>query len=183
MEEWRSVIDYEGIYEVSNMGRVRSIVADEHYRARILKPALHLRGYLFVNLYKNGKRKPRTIHRLVAKAFIPNPDNLPEVNHKDEDKTNNNVENLEWCTKSHNCSYGTHIARAIETRNKNGGRSAEKIILQCDLQGNVIKEWKSLMEAHRNGFCRRCIQTVLKGKLKTYKKSLWILKSNYNKTN
>ena len=182
MEEWRSIIDYEGIYEVSNMGRVRSIVADEHYRARILKPALNLCGYLFVNLYKNGKGNPRTIHRLVAKSFIPNPDNLPEVNHKDEDKTNNNVENLEWCTKSHNCSYGTHIARVIEARNKNGGQNAEKIVLQCDLHGNVIKEWKSLMEAHRNGFCRRGIQAVLKGKIKTYKKSLWILKSNYKKT-
>ena len=180
MEEiWKNIDGYAGLYQISNFGNLKSIKNGNNKLIKLQKYQRYYRN----NLWKNGAYKTFSIHRLVAKAFIPNPDNLPEVNHKDEDKTNNNVANLEWCTKSHNCSYGTHIARVIEARNKNGGQNAEKIVLQCDLQGNVIKEWKSLMEAHRNGFCRRGIQAVLTGKIKTYKKSLWILKSNYKKTN
>ena len=145
MEEWRSIIDYEGIYEVSNMGRVRSIVADEHYRARILKPALNLHGYLFVNLYKNGKGKSKTIHRLVAKAFIPNPDNFPEVNHKDEDKANNCSNNLEWCDRQYNSSYGTIKIRLSERNRNNCGN---KPIIATLKDGTEVR-YPSAREAGR----------------------------------
>ena len=90
MEEWRAVPGYEGLYEVSNKGNVRNV-----RRNNIIKGFINTKGYIQVCLYKNGIRKNFTVHRLVAEVFIPNPYNLPQVNHKDEDKSNNNVDNLE----------------------------------------------------------------------------------------
>ena len=108
MEEWRDVKGYEGLYQVSNKGRVKSLnridSRGNKVNEKILRPGKR-NNYLFVNLYKNGKRKLYDIHRLVAQAFLPNPDNLPVVNHKDENKLNNNVENLEWCTQAYNVNY------------------------------------------------------------------------------
>lgn len=117
-EEWRPVVGYEGYYEVSNMGRVRSITIDAVYRrngleytrkrrGRILKQQNASNGYLQVHLSKDGEHKIYRVRRIVANAFIDNPDNLPEVNHKDENKKNNRVANLEWCTHSYNNSYGS----------------------------------------------------------------------------
>lgn len=91
-EIWKDVVGYEGLYKVSNLGNVYS-----NYVHRSLKQGNHRDGYKFVILNKNGKSKYMSVHRLVATAFIPNQDDLPEVNHKDEDKTNNCVDNLEWC--------------------------------------------------------------------------------------
>ena len=115
MEEWKNVIGYEGLYEVSNKGNVRNV-----RRNTLLKLSKTNDGYIQVHLYKNGIRTGFKVHRLVAQAFIPNPDNLPEVNHKDEDKTNNNVTNLEWCTAKYNVNYGHRTENAINTRVKNG---------------------------------------------------------------
>ena len=109
-EEWRDIKGYEGLYQISNLGRVHS-----YYKRDILEPKED-KGYLRVGLYKNGKRKPYSIHRLVAEAFIPNPNNYPQVNHKDEDKSNNRVSNLEWCTAKYNINYGTHNKRMSESR-------------------------------------------------------------------
>ena len=114
MEEWKDIKGYEGIYQISNKGRVKSL----HYgKEKILSGTPIKGGYLFINLSKNGKTKPFYIHRLVAQAFLPNPDNLPDVNHKDEDKTNNYVENLEWCSRKYNINYGN---RNEITKKKNG---------------------------------------------------------------
>lgn len=110
-EIWKDITGYEGLYQVSNLGRVKSLKNDKE---KILKPAISSKGYLFVNLYKQQKTTHYKVHRIVAKAFIPNPNNLPQVNHKDEDKTNNCVINLEWCTAKYNINYGT----AIERRSK-----------------------------------------------------------------
>lgn len=106
MEEWRDVAEYEGFYQVSNTGKVRSV---EHYDrfGRLyeqveLTPHVSRNGYLTLCLKAGGKRKMVLVHRLVACAFIPNPDNLSDVNHMDGDKTNNNINNLEWCTHSYN---------------------------------------------------------------------------------
>lgn len=126
IEEWRPVIGYEGLYEVSSLGRVRSLdkyVKGKGYRlhkGKVLSPTKNKNGYLKVNLHCNGKRKTITVHRLVAQAFIPNPDNLPQVNHRDEDKTNNRVENLEMCDVKYNLSYGTARIRERDTKIKNG---------------------------------------------------------------
>lgn len=113
MEEWRDLKGYEGLYKVSNLGRVYSV-----YKQDFKQPYFDKDGYLMIGLRKEGKHKNLRLHRIIAEAFIPNPDNLPCVNHKDENKTNNTVENLEWCTPAYNNCYGTRIERAAQT-NKN----------------------------------------------------------------
>ena len=107
-EIWKDIKGFEGHYQVSNFGRVKSI---KFRKERILKPANNGCGYLYVNLSKNGKYNIYLIHRLVALIFISNPNNLPEINHRDEDKTNNKVENLEWCDRKYNMNYGTRTQR------------------------------------------------------------------------
>ena len=115
MEEWKNVIGYEGLYEVSDKGNVRNV-----RRNTLLKLSKNKYGYIQVYLYKNGIRTGLKVHRLVAQAFIPNPDNLPQVNHKDQDKTNNRVDNLEFCDHKYNVNYGHRTENAINTRVKNG---------------------------------------------------------------
>ena len=115
MEEWKEIPGYEGLYEVSNMGNVRNV-----RRNKLLRLLKTNNRYIRISLCKNGIKTGLTVHRLVAEAFLPNPDNLPEVNHKDEDKTNNRVENLEWCNHKYNMNYGTRNIRAKETAIKNG---------------------------------------------------------------
>ena len=127
-EIWKPIEGYEGLYEVSSYGRVRSLdryvktcyEAYKLHKGKILSPAKDKNGYLKVHLCCNGKHNIIRVHRLVCKAFIPNPDNLPEVNHKDEDKTNNSVDNLEWCDRSYNISYGTRTERQKKTNIQNG---------------------------------------------------------------
>lgn len=161
-EYWKPVVGYEGLYEVSNWGRVKSI---KFGRERILKPGTNNRGYLFVNLCKNGKKKNFRVHRLVAEAFIPNPYNLPEVNHKDENKLNNNAENLEWCDRKFNINYGTGIERRSKTQSKP--------VLQYDLEGNLIREWKSVTECGMNGYNYGNVAACCRGILKTHKGFIW----------
>ena len=115
MEEWKEIPGYEGLYEVSNKGNVRNV-----RRNKLLRLSKNNYGYIQVSLYKNGIKTGPKVHRLVAEAFIPNPDNLPMINHKDEDKTNNNVDNLEWCDVKYNNNYGTKNIRRSETLIKNG---------------------------------------------------------------
>ena len=114
MEEWKNVIGYEGLYEVSSIGNVRNV------KRNTLLRFSNNQGYIQVYLYKNGIRKGFRVHRLIAQAFLPNPNNLPQVNHLDEDKTNNRVDNLEWCTAKYNSNYGHRTENAINTRVKNG---------------------------------------------------------------
>ena len=124
IEEWRKIVGYEGLYEVSSLGRVRSLDRyDERNcfrEGRILKLYTSRVGYLRVQLSLNSKKKMYLVHRLVAEAFIPNPDNLPEVNHLDEDKTNNRVENLEFCDRKYNINFGTRKDKVRNTAIKNG---------------------------------------------------------------
>lgn len=117
MEEiWRPIEGYEGLYEISSYGRVRSLIKNI-----ILRLKKEPTGYLRCNLYLNKNMKTVSIHRLVAQAFIPNPNNLPQVNHKDDDKTNNNVTNLEWCTVKYNNDYGTRKEK-VRITNLGSGR-------------------------------------------------------------
>ena len=124
IEEWRKIVGYEGLYEVSSLGRVRSLdrydSINRFRKGRILKSGTDTGGYLFVQLSSNGNEKNHSVHRLVAEAFIPNPDNLPQVNHIDEDKSNNCVDNLEWCDREYNINYGTIKDRIRNTNLKNG---------------------------------------------------------------
>lgn len=130
---WKTIENFEN-YEVSDLGQVRN-----KKTGRILKPNLVGKGYYKIDLHKNSKRYCFLIHRLVAQAFIENPNNLPQVNHIDEDKENNNVSNLEWCDANYNNKYGTRTQRAILSHNK--------AILQYSLDGKLIKEWSSIKDA------------------------------------
>lgn len=123
-EIWKDIVGYEGLYQVSNTGRICSI---GHYQGKwntvyrrkdplILRQSQDKYGYLAVVLSKNGNHKRYMVHRLVAIAFISNPDNLPMINHKDQDKRNNNVNNLEWCTARYNTNYGDNILRSSSKR-------------------------------------------------------------------
>lgn len=121
MEVWKDIPGYEGLYQVSNLGGVKSIkrpdaAGSRLLREKILKPTIGTRGYLNVGLRKDNMQKKIEVHRLVAMAFIPNPQNLPQVNHKDEDKVNNCVDNLEWCSRSYNVNYGTRNGRMTKTK-------------------------------------------------------------------
>lgn len=161
-EIWCPIKGYESMYEVSDKGRVRSL---KFGKERILKPGRNPEGYLLVVLCKNGERKAYKVHRLVAKTFIPNPDNLPQVNHKDEDKTNNSVINLEWCDLKYNCNYGT--------RNKR----ISKPILQFTKDGEFVKEWKSSSEIKRNlGYSNCNISSCCTGRYKSAHNFIWKFK-------
>lgn len=158
VEIWRDIKDYEGLYKVSNLGRVKSV---DHYvcynkrnnklslcKGRLLRPVANNMGYLRVNLSKEGNTQPYLIHRLVAETFIPNPDNLPEVNHKDETPKHNYVENLEWCSHIYNMGYGTILERKSK---KMTGKPSSHIspVQQYNLDGELISEYKSMTEAHK----------------------------------
>lgn len=162
IEEYRDIKGYEGYYQVSNFGNIRSV-----RKMKNLKPKLDRYGYLVVQLQVNKKRKYFTIHRLVALAFIENPLNLPQVNHKNEIKTDNRVENLEWCTNKYNSSYGNRMKKIIETRNKMGLWNAEKPVIMLTFEGKPINEYKSMSEASRqNNISLGNLWSVLNGRLK-----------------
>ena len=142
MEEiWRDIIGYEGLYQISNLGRVKN------RHQKIIAFGNDRFGYIRVHLWKNGISKHHLVHRLVAQAFLPNPDNLPCVNHKDENPLNNNEDNLEWCTVKYNTNYGTRNKRISEKQINDPIKS--KRINQYDLDDNFIRTWPSAMEIER----------------------------------
>ena len=171
-EIFKDVKGYEELYQVSNFGRVKSLGNgnSNNSKERILKPSKNSKGYFQVHLSKNGKSKMCKIHRLVAQTFIPNPNNLTEINHIDEDKTNNRVENLEYCTHEYNCNYGTRIERIVK-KQTNGKRS--KIVLQFTLSGEFIREWPSTMECERNGYYHGNVGACCRGEKPYYKGYIW----------
>lgn len=154
-EIWKDIKGYEGKYQVSNYGRVKSLNYRNTGKEQLMKPTLQTNGYLYFSLCKPNKKF--LIHRLVAEAFIPNPNNLPCVNHKDEDKTNNHVDNLEWCTHLYNINYGTCRERI--------SKSHSKKVYQYTLDGRFVREWESIMECERNGFNKGAIVRCCKGGL------------------
>lgn len=173
-EVWKDVVGYEGYYQVSNFGRIRSVdryVDDSRNGKRLLRGGIRKatagkNGYLSARFCMNNKPKMIMLHRVVASAFIPNPDNLPEVNHKDEDITNNCVDNLEWCTSKYNANYGT--------RNKKLSMLHKKAVNQLDLGGNLIKRWDSGREASKHfGIDPTGIMRVCKGRKESYKGYKW----------
>lgn len=143
-EIWNPVKGYEGLYEVSSFGRVRSLSYRQTGEIRVLNLYKNDSGYLLIKLFKSGKGKAYQVHRLVAIAFIHNWCNEPQVNHIDENPKNNHVENLEWCSANYNINYGT--------RNKRSAKSRSKTVLQFTKNGELVKEWTSTKDAGRNGF-------------------------------
>lgn len=146
-EEWRNIKGFENKYMVSNFGNVKSLNYMHKNKSHLLKQTVGNKGYLYVTLNKNGKHWTYFVHRLVAQAFIPNPNNLPTVNHMDECRTNNCVKNLEWLSYKDNNLYGNHYKRVSETQLNDPKKS--KRVLQYDLNGRFIKEWKSASEVQR----------------------------------
>ena len=141
-EIWMDIKGYEGKYKVSNQGRVYSLHSHKY-----LALGNNGKGYLFVQLWRDNKGKKEYVHRLVALHFIDNPEGLPQVNHKDENKENNCVENLEWCTNEYNNTYGTKRERGGETFKANGKMSHK--IKQFMLDGEYIATYRSMREAER----------------------------------
>lgn len=162
MEEiWKDIIGYEGHYQVSNLGNVRSI---KFNRIKLLTPYKEIKryGYLSVYLRLPGSKKIKKVHRLVAEAFIPNPDNLPCVNHIDENKENNCVENLEWCTVEYNLNYGTRIEKFM------------KRVSQYSIEGNFIKTYNSEEQAAKETNSKaRGISNCVRGRQKTHNGFIW----------
>ncbi len=157
------VKDYEN-YEVRPNGEVINIKT-----GRVLKPRKNNNGYLHVSLYKNGEPKQFQIHRLVAEAFIPNPENLPEVNHRDEDKTNNSVDNLEWCTHEYNMNYGFRIKKVSD--------KLSKPVYQYSLDGTFVKEWSSTRKVQKQlGYSQGNISACCRGERKTSYGFRWCYK-------
>lgn len=186
MEIWREIEEYPN-YMVSNFGNVKSLKTN-----KILKQYKNNSGYLTIQLCKNGMVKGFLVHRLVAQAFLPNPNNLPEVNHKDENKTNNIVSNLEYCDHKYNSNWGTIKERMSETHKgmklteehkrkigeklTNGRRS--KTVIQYDLNGNFIREFPSTNEIQRQlGYSQGHISKCCNGKLKQIYGFKWQFKN------
>ena len=173
-EEWRDVVGYEGRYQVSSMGRVKSLERKDclgrTIKERILKPSPTKYGYLVVSLYAGGKTKNVTVHRLVCEAFHENPDNKPQINHLNEDKTDNRACNLEWCTCKQNINHGSRNERAA----KGIAKALSKSLGQYTRDGDLVKVWPSTIEVQRQtGFSRGNISQVANGKLKTAYGFIW----------
>ena len=158
----KDIVGYEGLYAVTSCGKVWS-----YKSKKFLKPQVEKNGYLRVGLHKDGQKKVYFIHRLVAEAYIPNPEGLPQVNHKDEVKTNNCLQNLEWCDPKYNINYGTRI------------KKIKKPILQYTLNGEFVREWPSAADVGKE--FSPGINHCLRGRNKTAYNYVWKYKNEEDK--
>ena len=182
-EIWKEIQGYEGLYAVSNYGRIKSLERKipckgkggsrsyviVHEKIKTLSDNGH--GYCIIILSRSNRPKICYVHRLVALAFLPNPLNLPCVNHKDENKTNNNVSNLEWCTYLYNNMYGTAKTRMKKTRIENDQNRA---IDMYDMKGNLLKHYETAYHIERDGLSRRAVYNVCNGRTKSYKGCIFV---------
>lgn len=165
-EHWKAVVGYEGLYEVSDQGRIRSLNYHRTGKWKIIKLSQMKQGYLKAVLCKNKKATTYRVHRLVAMAFIPNPNNLPEINHINECPWDNRVENLEWCNHKYNCNHGTRVERIVKNNSKQVG--------QCTFDGKLIFVFPNTGEAARQtGFSRGNIISCCNGNRKTCGGFMW----------
>ena len=154
----KDIKNYEGLYAVTSCGKVWS-----YKRKKFLVPKHSVKGYLFVSLWKDGVFKTKLIHRLVAEAYIPNPNNMPQINHRDENKENNCLQNLEWCDAKYNNNYGTRNDKI------------KKPILQFTLDGEFVREWPSASDVSKE--IQSNIVSCLKGKRKSACGYIWRYKN------
>lgn len=186
-EIWKPIVGFEGFYEVSNLGRVRSIdriTTDSLGRSYftkgvILKWTSNRGGYPIVGLSLHGKYYSRTIHRLVAEAFIGNPNNLPSINHKDEDKTNNRVENLEFCTVKYNNNYGIHNLKQSITRRADPNLT--KSVFKLSITGKILKQYQCLRDVVIDGYKERAVGQVCRFERFSAYGYLWIFSSEIHR--
>lgn len=171
-EIWKDIPGYKGFYQASNLGRIKRMTAGRT-REHILKQ-FQVGEYMSVGPSINNVKMQRRVHRLVAMEFIPNPNRFPCINHKDENKLNNTVANLEWCDVKYNCNYGTSILRCSESRKNN---KYSKKVEKVDKQGNIVAIYPSLKECKRNGYNIRIISQLCNQKrgcrYKTHKGYFW----------
>lgn len=164
-EIWLPVPGYS-LYEVSNYGRIRSNNPKTHKNPIIMRQYPDKDGHLKIRLYLNGSVKNFFVHRIVASAFIPNPQQLPVVNHKDENPANNHVDNLEWCTVQENTIYNNMPDRRAD--------ALRRPIVQMDMSGTVIRVWSGQAQIQaETGFCGSNICGVCKGKRKSANGFKW----------
>ena len=165
MEEiWKGIKGYEGLYQVSNLGRVKSLERVSkhtkgymaHYKEKILASISEKNGYVRTILTKNNTSKSYYIHRLVAEAFIPNPDNLPEVNHIDENKANNCVNNLEWCTHKYNSNYGTRLKKEHISHINHPKLSKRVLCVETGIIYNSAHEANRQTNINLTNICKVC---------------------------
>ena len=194
-EIWKTAVYdsevYEGLYKVSNLGRILSLNYNGTGKPRLMNPGEDTKGYLRVKLWKNGERKTCKVHRLIAQTFLPNPENKPCINHKiegDEGKKINMVffnedgtidkekSTIEWVTYEENNNYGTRNERSAKART-NG--KCSKRVLQLSLSGELIREWESTRECGRNGFDQGNVTRCCNGKQKTHKGFRWMYADDY----
>lgn len=183
-EVWKDVVGYEGYYQVSNLGRVKRLSrhitgkngVTRYWKGKVITQTPNPDGYPMCILSKDGKTNLYGVHRLVAKAFLPNPEKLPVVNHKDENKENNVVQNLEWCTVAYNNTYGKRIddvkkSKGFKTRHQKHKKPVEKYTID----GEFIKRFDSLKEAYESSpeYTKAGIAHCCTGRLKTYKGHIW----------
>ena len=190
IEQWRTAVYdgeiYEGLYKVSNLGRILSLNYRRTGRAEVMTPVERKDGYLRVKLSKNGEDKWCYVHRLVAQTFLPNPENKPCINHKIEGKKGKKINmvifntdgsidkeksTIEWCTYEENNNYATRTERTAKTMSKP--------VLQLSLTGELIREWESTAECGRNGFDQSSVTKCCNGKLPHYKGFRWMYADDY----
>lgn len=168
-EIWKDIKGYEGLYQVSNLGNIKSFKKSKKFKCPqefILKSSISNNGYIQVVLYGNRTRKKFLVHRLVAEAFIPNPKNYPQINHKDENRSNNSSDNLEWCTAKYNNDYGTAKLRQSISK----GKCVEQLLPT----GEFIARYASIYVASLiTGVPRRSIKDCCQGKSKTGNNFIW----------
>lgn len=183
-ELWKDIgvykgVDFTGMYMISSKGRFKSLdrtITDKsgriyHIKGKEMIPFPNSFGYMKVTICKNSKMYEARINCLVALAFIPNPNNLPQVNHIDEDKSNNDVNNLEWVTCKENCNHGTHAERV--------GIGHRKSVVQLSMNGKFIKEWRCIKDAEEYGFTKGGISQVVSGHRKTSGGFIWMYTEKY----
>jgi len=176
-ETWKDVVGYEGLYQVSDLGHVKSLNYNHTMKPKVLCEKRHSSGYLTVVLCKDGQKRNHSIHILVAGAFIENPERLPCVNHIDGNKANNKVENLEWVTRSQNTRHAIRTGLRADSymRGRTGiSNPLSKAVAQYSKDGELLRVWPCVSEAARHLGCNPCtITNCTKGRIKSCKGYIW----------